>query len=111
MIEMIGANEMKTAEVKERVDRNDEELDKLKVVTKNNAQVADSKVRGVSSRPTFPPDPCQQVKETRDAIENLLNDKFSGKSDSTLELEKANVALRKEIEQVESWLKNSPCAV
>ena len=102
MIEMIGANEMKTAEVKERVDRNDEELDKLKVVTKNNAQVADSKVRGVSSRPTFPPDPCQQVKETRDAIENLLNDKFSGKSDSTLELEKANVALRKEIEQVKS---------
>ena len=49
MIEMIGANEMKTAEVKERVDKNDEELDKLKVVTKNNAQVADSKVSGISS--------------------------------------------------------------
>ena len=44
----------------------------------------------------------RQVKETRDAIENLLNDKFSVKSDSTLELEKANVALRKEIEQVKS---------
>ena len=43
-----------------------------------------------------------QVKETRDAIENLLNDKFSAKSGSTLDLEKANVALRKEIEQVKS---------
>ena len=46
MIEMIGANEMKTTEVKERVDRTDEELDKLKVLTKNNAMVADNKVRG-----------------------------------------------------------------
>ena len=45
-----------------------------------------------------------QVKETRDAIENLLNDKFSVKSGSTLELEKANVALRKEIEQVKSQM-------
>merc|ERR1719341_3019389 len=90
MIEMIGANEMKTAEVKERVDRADEELDKLKVVTKNNALVADNK-----------------VKETRDAIENLLNDKFSAKSGSTLDLEKANVALRKEIEQVKNDLRNN----
>merc|ERR1719234_1670851 len=90
MIEMIGANEMKTAEVKERADRADEELDKLKVVTKNNALVADNK-----------------VKETRDAIENLLNDKFSAKSGSTLDLEKANVALRKEIEQVKNDLRNN----
>ena len=44
----------------------------------------------------------RQVKETRDAIENLLNDKFSAKSGATLDLEKANVALRKEIEQVKS---------
>ena len=57
------------------------------------------------------PELDHQVKETRDAIENLLNDKFSAKSGSTLDLEKANVALRKEIEQVKSWLKNSPCAV
>merc|ERR550532_868125 len=90
MIEMIGANEMKTAEAKERVDRADEELDKLKVLTKNNALIADNK-----------------VKETRDAIENLLNDKFSAKSGSTLDLEKANVALRKEIEQVKNDLRNN----
>ena len=44
------------------------------------------------------------MKETRDAIENLLNEKFSVKSGSTLELEKANVALRKEIEQVKSQM-------
>ena len=44
------------------------------------------------------------MKETRDAIENLLNDKFSAKSGSTLDLEKANVALRKEIEQVKIHL-------
>ena len=100
MIEMIGANEMKTAEVKERVDRADEELDKLKVVTKNNALVADNKVSGQDYVTISQLD--EQVKETRDAIENLLNDKFSAKSGSTLDLEKANVALRKEIEQVKS---------
>jgi len=90
IIEMIGANEMKTADIEEQLKQTGDMLRDVKVVQKNNAIIAEDRLKAAKAD-----------------LENLLNDKSKVNDSSTSDLEKMSAEMRKELDQVKTDLRNN----
>merc|ERR1711962_166032 len=90
MIDMIGNNEMKTGEIEQKLKETDITVKNMGIVQNNQQPILESKLMTV-----------------KDEIEKTVIDKLKVKNPSTIELENATAALRKDIDQVKTEIKDN----